>query len=481
MRHLAGYLPVSLASGIAAFGGVYIFTRLLSAEDYGRYALMVSVMVLIHTLSLTPSEAAAYRFAGQADAEKRLPDHFRTALSLTWRSVVVAFVLLAGLGAVLGDLPAYLKILPWICLLLPLNTLIQMALEAHKATQNVGRYALVETTRLIASFAVGALIAWQSGLGAAAPFVGMVVVSAVLAISEGSWLFRRAKGGRTDQSERRRYLAYGLPIAAALVLDLVLSVADRFLIAVFLGEAAVGAYAAGYGVADKTVLLLCAWAAMAGSPLVMAAYDRGGAVAAQEAARGLIRTLLWMGIPAATGLALVARPLAEAMIGPEVRAGAMQIIPWIAFAGLLNGLLIHYVSESFQLTKKTGQRALLMVVPAVANVVLNLILIPQFALMGAVAATLISYALGLIVLASAGRRLVALPLPFSDLIRIALAALAMWPALMLVPAWGSWPELIAKALLGAGIYILASLILDAGSARQFLQDRRVASRGRTGA
>ena len=39
-RHLAGYLPVNLANAIAAFGGVYVFTRLLSAEAYGTYALM---------------------------------------------------------------------------------------------------------------------------------------------------------------------------------------------------------------------------------------------------------------------------------------------------------------------------------------------------------------------------------------------------------------------------------------------------------
>ena len=77
LRHLAGYLPVNIASGIAAFGGVYVFTRLLSPEEYGRYALMVSVMALVHTLSLTPAESAAFRFAGQAEAEGQQPNHFR--------------------------------------------------------------------------------------------------------------------------------------------------------------------------------------------------------------------------------------------------------------------------------------------------------------------------------------------------------------------------------------------------------------------
>lgn len=477
MRHLAGYLPVNIASGIAAFGGVYVFTRLLTPDEYGRYALMFSVMTLIHTLSLTPAEAAAYRFAGEASAKARMADHFRTALSLTLRSLVVTAALIGGVALAIGKLPEYLVILPWLAVLMPLNTLIQMALEAHKATQQVGRYALFETTRLLVGFLLGALMAWQTGFGAASPFIGMVIVAVLLVLPQGTWLLKQASGGATDRAQRRRYLAYGVPIAAALTLDLVLSAADRFLIALFMSEASVGEYAAGYGVADKTVLLLCAWAAMAGSPLVMAAYERGGKDAARDEARGLIRTLFLIGIPAAVGLALVARPLAEALIGEDVRAGAMQIIPWIAVAGLLNGLLIHYFSEAFQLAHRTRERAVLMLIPAGVNIALNVALIPMFGLMGAVGATVGSYALGIFVLAWRGHRHVALPIPLNDLVRVGLSAAAMWPALMLVPAWGSWPELIAKAVLGGAVYAMTAVLLDAGGARGFLA-QKLSSKGR---
>ncbi|MEM1087418.1 MAG: lipopolysaccharide biosynthesis protein [Pseudomonadota bacterium] len=480
LRHLAGYLPVNIASAIAAFGGVYVFTRLLDADEYGRYALMVSAMALIHTLSLTPAEAAAYRFAGKANAEGTLPDHFRTTVSLTFRSLVLTAVLIIALGAALNQLPKYLEVLPWIAVLMPINTVIQMTLESHKAGQQVARFAFVETIRLLGGFLLGALIAWTTGFGAASPFIGMVVVGVILIAPQGRWLFSKAQNGKTSREQRQTYFAYGIPIAAALVLDLVLSAADRFLIAVFLGEAAVGEYTAGYGVADKTVLLLCAWAAMAGSPLVMAAYESGGRDAARDEARGLISTMLFIGVPAATGLALVARPLAEAMIGENVRDGAMQIIPWIAFAGLLNGLLIHYFSEAFQLAHKTVERALLMLIPAGANILLNLILIPQFQLMGAVIATLVSYAIGITVLGLRGHKHVALPIPLFDLAKVGLAAVAMWPVLYFIPEWGSWLELIVKAAAGGLTYVMIAFLLDAGGARAFLK-QRVSSKTRQAA
>ncbi|MEL7112451.1 MAG: lipopolysaccharide biosynthesis protein, partial [Pseudomonadota bacterium] len=312
--------------------------------------------------------------------------------------------------------------------------------------------------------------------GAASPFIGMILAGSIWVVSETRWLFGQAQQGQTDGPRRRAYLFFGAPIAAALVLDLILSAADRFLIALFLGEAAVGEYAAGYGVADKSVLLICAWAAMAAAPLVMAAYERGGPEAAAEESRGLIRTLLLIGVPAATGLALVATPLSEALIGEAVRDGARQIIPWIAFAGLLNGLIIHYYAEVFHLAHRTGELALLMLIPAAANIALNLVLIPQFGLLGAVTATLASYALGLAVLALKGRRLIALPMPIRDLTKIALAAIAMCPVIWALPAWGSWPELLIKVAAGGLTYVMVAFALDAGGARGFVSER-LTSRG----
>lgn len=475
MQHLAGYLPVKVANAIAAFGSVYIFTRLLSAEDYGRFALMFSVMALVHTLTLLPAESAAYRFAGQAKDSGTLSQHYKTILSLTIRLLALTFLTFGCLAFFLRDYPAYLAILPWLVGLMSLNTFIQIALESHRAGQRVGRYAFVETTRILGGISFGALIAWQSSFGAASPFIGMLVASFILFIPELTWLWGQAKGGKSQRANRRAYLKYGLPIAGAIALDLILSASDRFLIVYFLGEAAVGEYAAGYGVADKTVLLLCGWGAIAGSPLIMAAFEEHGAEAAKREALGVIRTVLLVGVPAAAGMGFVAQPMAEALIGEEVRAGAQQIIPLIAFAGLLNGLMLYYFSEVFQLTHRTGERAILMLAPVAFNIGLNLFLIPQMGIMGAVWATVLSYALGLLVLGGVGRRLLALPIPFFDIAKVALAAAAMWLPIQIVPAWGAWPELIVKATLGGFAYVFVVLALDACGARSFVTSRLMSS------
>ncbi|MBL4870517.1 MAG: oligosaccharide flippase family protein, partial [Robiginitomaculum sp.] len=407
-RHLLGYAPVKLVAALCSFGGIYVYTRLLGAEQYGRYALMFSVMALIHTVSLTWVEASAYRFTAKAQKTGNLPDHFRTSLALLLRALFVAMILVGALLFVTWDKPNYRAFVPFIALLLPFNTMIKIAMEAHKASQHVKRYALSAIVKILLGFFIGSLLAWQTGLGAVAPFAGLLCASTVLVVREGSWLLKQAVGGKTDKATRMAWLAYGVPTAIALVLDMLLSSVDRFLIVYFMDEAAVGGYAAGYGVADKTVLVLCAWVAMAGSPLIMEAYEKGGRVAAQAQAQSFVKTLLLVGMPAATGLALVAGPLADAMIGIELREQAKQIIPWIAFAGLFNGLLIHYFSESFQLAHKTRIRAVLMCLPLVMNIILNIIFIPLYGVMGAVIATLASYIMAVVLLGLVGRKYVKL-------------------------------------------------------------------------
>lgn len=465
LRHLTGYLPVKLASAAASFGGVYAFTRLLGPEEYGRYAILVSILALVHTLCLTWVEAANYRFTGRAAANGKLADHYATALALMRRSMAVALIFMAIIYAATFYLPGYHDVLPWLAVLMIAHTVLHMALESHRASQRVSRFVLTKTLQLVGGFIAGVLIAWYLGLGAAAPFVGMLVAAAPLALREGIFLTRSARGGKIQPGSQRDWLAYGLPIAGALVLDIVLSAADRFLIAGFLGEAAVGVYAAGYGVADKTVLLICAWGSTAGSPIVMAAYETGGKTAAREAARGLISMMLFVAVPAATGLALVAQPLSEAMIGEALRVEAAKIIPWIAFAGLLNGLIVHYASEAFQLAHRTRTLALLMLVPAGLNIVLNLILLPILGLMGAVYATLISYGVGIVLLAIVGRPMVPLPWPPITALKIVLASAAMAPAVWLVPNFGSWLQLFSEAFAGGVTFLLVAFALDAAGIR----------------
>jgi len=476
LRHLAGYAPVHLTMLLVGFANVYAFTRLLGPADYGLYALMLSLQMLIGTATLTWSEAAAFRFAGSAEAEGRMGAHIARSVSLLAQSLGLTAIVVLALMAAFWNHPRYLAVLPWLALFIPARSLVQLSLELHRAEGSVQRYVLVYTTLTIGGFIAGVLVAAFADPSARAPFIGTALAAVLVAIVQFLWLISRTSGhSKRDADRPGHYLRFGAPVAMALLLDILLSAGDRFLLAVFEGEEAVGAYAAGYGLADKTVLMLCAWAAMAAAPVLMKAWETDGPEAAQAEARGLIKVLMLVGVPAAAGVALVAEPLATVMVDESLRDGAVATIPWIALAGLFNGLLVYYWTEAFQLTRKSLERALLMLVPTLFNLAANLVLIPWLGLMGAVYATVASYMLGNLVMALGGMRHFAMPLPLADLTRVLAATAVMAAVVWLLPDPGGLPELVLKAGLGILVYAGLAWWLDAGGVRGLVKASRHSS------
>src|SRR5947208_1335881 len=96
-RGVIGYLPVNAAQGIVGLLAIVTFTRLLTPEQYGAYALGFSAMSLCHTLCFTWMEAAMARFYAAEAQGDRLPDHFAT-LYRSWAITAVAFPALAALA-----------------------------------------------------------------------------------------------------------------------------------------------------------------------------------------------------------------------------------------------------------------------------------------------------------------------------------------------------------------------------------------------
>jgi O-antigen/teichoic acid export membrane protein len=383
-------------------------------------------------------------------------------------SAATAFVVMTALVLLSPD-PQFRMALTATLPVMLLGPLVNAAQEMNRAQHRVRRYSVLRLCQDVGALSLGTVLAWLTGLGPAAPFVGLACVLAVLAAVEGSRLWRESRSGAFHLTRSRRYAAYGFPLAIALLLNIALDTGDRFLIAWFLGPEAVGSYAAAYGMASKSLGLLCMWATAAGAPMMMAAWEREGPQAVREVSRQVARALMLVAAPAATGLALVAQPLAEVMIGEAMRAATAHIMPWIALSGLMNGFVLYYLSESFQLSRRTGLRAALMAIPAIANVGLNILLLPQVGLIGAAWSMAACYVLALVLLAVVGRRFTPLAWPWLDFARIGGACAAMAIVVLYLPSHGGLAELILKAATGAGAYVIAALAFDAAGARSALQ------------
>ncbi len=465
-RGVLGYLPVNVVQALAGFGSIVLFTRLLSPTDYGVYALAYSATALVYTCLFVWIESAMARFyaaeahvAGQARA-----DLFAT-LYITFAAMSLALPVVAGLVLTFLPVAMGLKIALAAGLAsIVFRSLLKMAQEHRRAAGKVRAFAVFDMLQTLGAFLIGAGLA-IAGFGGAAPLIGTGAASLALLVWAAPAELRETRGGRFRAERLRDYAHYGLPVALSLVMSLALATTDRFVLAGFMNEATVGAYHAGYTLSNRTLDVMFAWLGMAGGPACIMALERGGHPALMRTAREQAGFMIMVALPASVGLALVARPLAEVMVGLALSASAARVTPWIAVSALFAGLTTHYLHTAFTLARKTRPLFLVIAFPAVVNLGLTLLLIPRYGLDGAMWATTASYAIGMVAAYVLGRRVLALPIPWETLARSGIAAAIMALAIRLMPSWGGAVELLAKAAAGAAVYAAIAYALDAGQAR----------------
>jgi O-antigen/teichoic acid export membrane protein len=463
-RGVLGYLPVNIVQGVVGLLSILVFTRVLRPQDYGVYALAFSVMSLVHTGLFIWLEAAMARFYAPEAEAGRLAGHFRTLYG-TFALLAVGFPLVAGSLLWLWPMAGPLKVAIGAGLATILfRSLAKLVQERPRAAGEGRAAALLDVVMTAGGFAAGAGLA-MAGFGGASPLVGLGAAAALCLVFALPAELKQARGGVYEPARARMYADYGIPVSLSLILSLALATTDRFLLAAYLNETSVGVYHAGYSLANRTLDVMFIWLGMAGAPAAIAALERGGKPALHKTAREQAGFMIALALPAAVGLALVARPLADVMIGERLRDGAAQVTPWIAASAFFAGVTTYYFHTAFTLARRTGLLIAAMAIPAISNIALCLVLIPRFGLQGALWATLASYLLGAAASYGLGRRALALPVPWGVLGKSCLAAAAMGLAVRAVPANGGVAELAAKAMVGIVVYAIIAYGLNICGAR----------------
>jgi len=458
-RGVVAYLPVQAVKAVIGFASIIVFTRLLTPEEYGRYALAFSSSAILHTVLLSWLEAAMDRFHVQALERGESPEHLRTLYG-----AFAGLSVLAGLAAWAGLALAQLD--PTLELALAVSvggavarTAKRLMQKRRRAEGEVRRYAVTSIASTLGGFALGVVCA-KAGLGAAAPIAGALGAAAAYLLIESPGELKRLRGGRIEPERAARYAVYGVPVAMSVLLALVLTSADRFILAAYLDEAAVGDYQAGYAVGSRTLDVMFLWLGLAGAPAAVAALERTGRSGLDASMRAQAQLMALLTIPATVGLVLVAEPLAALIVGEALQAGAARVIPWVAVGGLFSGWTAHYFSQAFTLSRRPRLLVASMIPPTVTNLGLNLLLIPRFGLDGAMWATTAGFAVGVVAAYALGRRCLPLPLPGAAVLRSLSASAVMACAVIAVPPLGALPALTLKAGVGAAAYALALLLLE---------------------
>ena len=478
-RSMLAYIPVNLANLLVSFGTIVVLTRLLNSEEFGRYALAVVTMHFTHMALFTWLEAAMARYQAKAEKDNDVNSHLRTIYRY---AVITGAAGITLIMATLWALPlsnAMKSILVVTMTATTVQIFMNLGMEAHKAAHRIKRYSVTYSTQTIFSFSVGILLILFTPLREVAPFIGILIGLILALLIDIPFMLKRMKGGSIEPARAKKYFNYGMPICISLLLAYALNSADIYIIAGLMGEASAGQYNAGYNLANRSLEMVFIWLSMAVTPIAVTLLEKEGLEKSTKVMADYGAILLWIALPAATGIALVSKEFGF-VLGESVREGAVTIMPIIAFAGVLNGLISYYAQRAFMLSGKTSMFMWAMLPPVILNIGLNFWLIPKFGLMGAVYATIVSYALGFILAMIVGRRYYPLPVPIRACLEIILCCVGMTAVVRFIALPTDTPDFIAliiKASIGAVTYMVISLSINAANSRtfitQFIHDRRL--------
>lgn len=470
-RSMLAYIPVNLANIIVSFGTIVVLTRLLNSEEFGRYALAMITMQFAHMGLFTWLEAAMARFQARAEREGDVSSHLKTLYTYALACGAAGFALMM---VVLWALPISQLMKTVLVATLASTTLqifFNLGMEAHKAAHRIKRYSFTYSTQMLMSFTIGILLILTTPLREIAPFIGIIIALIVTMAIDLPFMLKKMKGGTSQPAKAKTYFNYGVPICISLLLAYALNSADMYLIAYVMGEASAGQYNAGYNLANRSLEILFVWISMAATPIAVTLMEKEGIERSREIMKDYGASLLWIAMPAATGIALVSKEFGF-ILGESVRAEAVTVMPLIAFAGVLNGLISYYAQRAFMLSGRTSMFMWAMVPPVILNIGLNLWLIPLHGLMGAVYATVISYALGFVLAIAVGRKFYPLPLPIRATFEIGFGCLCMAATILALPNMSQIPDfvvLIIKAAIGATTYGVVSMAINAANSRSYIK------------
>ena len=371
----------TFASKFLVFFMMPLYTACLAPEEYSTADLITQIAKLLIPFACAGMAEGIFRFAVEENEDKR--SVFSSAL-LTLLLASALFLALSPLLCLYRAVDGYVWLILLYVLAANLHSVVAQYIRA-KGRMMLFSLGGIVGTALTVGFNLLFLLVFDMGVTGfvLSVILGDVLVTAVLTLLSGVWRdvdFRAAK--RTKIHEMLRY---SIPMIPTTIFWWVTSASDRFLLIAMKGGEINGLYAAAYKV-PTLLTLLCtvfieAWQFSAVS-------EKDGAERSSFFTRvfGGFQGIIFM---AASGLVLFAELITKILLADDYFS-SWTYLPPLALAMAFSAL-VTFLGSVYMVSKKSVYSFLTAGIGAAINIVLNLLLIPQYSAMGAAVATFVSY------------------------------------------------------------------------------------------
>jgi O-antigen/teichoic acid export membrane protein len=440
----AAYTAASILSKVIAVALLPLYTRYLTPEDYGAAEVLFAAVVLISIVIRFGLIEAILRFYYKDDED---PDRVvaGTFAGLFWLSTIGALLALPFAGPISELLldesaPDLARIAIgglWVL------TLWEFLLTLFRLDERARAFFVTTILNVVAAIALTVVLVVGLDEGARGLLLGSYATGAafVLALVALQW---RRLSLRPDPPLLRRLFRFGAPTMPAEVSLYLLNFVDRLIIVRTLGLAEAGLYSLAVKFAQAVNVLVRGFQ-LAWPPLAYSIRD-------DDEARRIYATVVTLFVAGCafvvTGMWLFSRWIVRALAAPEF-FDSYEAIGLISTAVTLYALYLVLVVILGR-TGRTEFNFPAAIGALVANVALNLALVPPLGIAGAGLALVASYLVVLGLMYVFTQRLFPVPYEWGRLLRVVLTVAALVGlAELLAPTSGADGLLIRAALFAA--------------------------------
>ncbi len=368
-----------------------IYTSFLSPQDFGIIGLMsITVSVLTRFVS-SPLNSAFTRFYYAPEYREKsgilLFNLFLWALLIITCFAVIFWRISEYLAGVLlqdRNLAHLLKIYALILFLQPFSSLFLCLL---RMLERAKYFVFTSISSLLLSAGLTLYLLTVLKKGVLALIVGNLL-SLIVTIIMVLPVFIKKSTFKLSRSTLIPPLKYAYPLLLSEYSNLLIQSGDRYVLRIFNSVSMVGLYSFGYQIAGILQTALVTPLKQALQPVVLKQEED------PEAIRHFLRTgatyFYLIGCAACLLISLFSREILMLFARKEVFWAAWVIVPIITYSYVQHGLG-NFVGWGMGLMKKSFHVSGIVLVAALVNIGLNFLFVPQWDMLGAAFATMLSY------------------------------------------------------------------------------------------
>ncbi|MBQ8310598.1 MAG: oligosaccharide flippase family protein [Clostridia bacterium] len=415
-----------------------LYTAWLTTSEFGAAEMITSISNFLIPLAAVGVSTGVFRFAAEQEADREAV--FSSSLALLGLGLG-GFLVLSPLLMLVEYYREYVWLIVLYVLFADVQAVLSQYLRAIDRTVLFAGQGILNTA-LTVLFNILFLFVFDMGVEGyvLSVILGNLITSVFLILRARLWrVFRISKVEKRLMGE---LLRFSLPLVPTTVCWLITDLSDRSMVTAFCGESANGIYSAAYKI--PTIVNLV-------SGIFLQAWQFSAvAESSDEKSCSRFYTQVFCGFLSvimigAAGLILFSRFLTGLLLNAAYFE-AWRYMPTLLCAAALEAI-VSFLASVYMVRKKSTHSFVTALVGAVANIILNFILIPRMGPLGAAIATLASYALVLLVRLIDAPRIISFKLCLPRLIFSTLLLLASATVMTLdVPGRLWWTFALTAAI-----------------------------------